>query len=223
MHELLWFIYADSLVVSWPSTTHQSKTTTEKRQWSVTPSSGKCVENQYFLVDVIFMDRCNYSTFSQAVLASLHSNHLNDAWAVVTDNASYCLKAYEEVLKGVMPNSVHVTCLCHVINLVSETWQHYKYFSEVASLVTWMRSVFFKKPDRKRRRVSVLIMKEFVQDKAPPEAVSSRWNSWLEAVKYHAEHVHLYREFVGRKVIIPGSHKHPQPAGNRGDGAVPHC
>lgn len=52
---------------------------------------------------------------------------------MVTDNAAYCLKAYWEVLKGVMPNSVHVTCLCHVINLVAETWQHYKYFCEVAS------------------------------------------------------------------------------------------
>eukprot|EP00063_Salmo_salar_P042563 XP_014017398.1 PREDICTED: uncharacterized protein LOC106580644 isoform X2 [Salmo salar] len=143
------------------------------------------------------MDKCNYSTFSQAILASLHSNdlNLNDAWAVVTDNASYCLKTYKEVLKEVMPNSFNVTCLCHVINLVGETWQNYKYFSEVASLVTWMRSVF-KKPARKRRWVSFHIMKEFVQAKDPREAVSSRWNSWYEAVKYHTEHVHLYREFL---------------------------
>ena len=63
------------------------------------------------------MDRYNYSTFSQAILAFLHSNKLNldDTWAVVTDNASYCLKAYK-VLKGVMPNRVDVTCLCHVIH-----------------------------------------------------------------------------------------------------------
>lgn len=143
------------------------------------------------------MDRCNYSTVSQAILASLHSNalDLNDAWAVVTDNAAYCLKAYREVLKGVMPNSVHVTCLCHIINLVGETWQHYKYFSDATTLVTWMRSVFFKKPARKRRWVSFLINKEAVQAKVPPEAVCTRWNSWFEAVKYHAEHVHLYRQF----------------------------
>ena len=124
------------------------------------------VENfLYFLLDVVFLDRCNFSTVSQAILASLYSNNLdlNDAWAVVTDNAAYCLKAYREVLKGVMPNSVHVTCLCHVINLVGETWQHYKYFSEAASLVTWMRSVFFKKPARKRRWVSFLVNREFAQ------------------------------------------------------------
>ncbi|KAK9976412.1 hypothetical protein ABG768_021617 [Culter alburnus] len=155
------------------------------------------VENKYFLVDVIFMYRCNYSTVSQAILASLHSNDLdlNDAWAVVTDNAAYCLKAYREVLKGVMLNSVHVTCLCHIINLVGETWQHYKYFSDATSLVTWMRSVFFKKPARKRKWVAFLVNKEAVQAKVPPEAVCTRWNSWFEAIKYHAEHVHLYRLF----------------------------
>lgn len=37
-----------------------------------------------------------------ATLASFHSNSLdlNDAWAVDTDYAAYCLKAYREVLKG---------------------------------------------------------------------------------------------------------------------------
>ncbi|KAI7804100.1 hypothetical protein IRJ41_023986 [Triplophysa rosa] len=27
-------------------------------------------------------------------------------------------------------------------------------------------------------------------------AVNTRWNSWFEAVKYHAEHVHIYKEFL---------------------------
>lgn len=111
-----------------------------------------------------------------ATLASFHSNSLdlNNAWAVDTDYAAYCLKAYREVLKGVMPNSVHVTCLCHIINLVGETWQHYKYFSDATLLVTWMRSAFFKKPARKRRWVVFLINKECVQAKVPPEAVCTR-------------------------------------------------
>jgi hypothetical protein len=56
-------------------------------------------------------------------------------------------------------------------------------------------------------------MKEFVLAKDPLGAASSRWNNWFESVKYHA--VHLYRVFGGGKVIIPGSHEHPQPAGNR--------
>lgn len=63
------------------------------------------VEGHYFLTDVIFIESCNYTTFSQAILGSLHRNNLDfhDVWAVVTNNASYCLKAYKEVLKGVMP------------------------------------------------------------------------------------------------------------------------
>eukprot|EP00064_Thunnus_orientalis_P015741 superscaffoldBa00002976_g15799 len=54
------------------------------------------------------MEKCNYSTFFQAILGSFHSNSvkLSNVWTVVTDNAAYCLKAYREVLKGVMPNSL---------------------------------------------------------------------------------------------------------------------
>lgn len=143
------------------------------------------------------MDSCNFSTLSQALLQSLHSSqiNLNDVLAVVTDNASYCLKAYKEVLKGVMPNSVHATCLCHVINLVGETWQHYSYFSDVTSLVMWIKSAFFKKPARKRRWLHFLSAKDAVHVKVPPEPGNTRWNSWFEAVRFHAEHVHLYKEF----------------------------
>lgn len=149
------------------------------------------------MTDVIFMDSCNYSTVSQAILQSLHNNQvdLNDILAVVTDNAAYCLKAFREVLRGVMPNSVHATCLCHIINLVGETWQHYKYFSEVTALVMWVKSAFFKKPARKRRWVHFLTIKEAVRPKVAPEPVSTRWNSWFESVQYHNEHVHLYKEF----------------------------
>ena len=36
------------------------------------------VENfLYFLLDVVFLDRCNFSTVSQAILASLYSNNLD--------------------------------------------------------------------------------------------------------------------------------------------------
>ena len=84
----------------------------------------------------------------------------------------------------------------HIINLVGETWQHYKYFSDATSLVTWMRSVFFEKPARKQRWVAFLINKECVQATVPLEAVCTRWNSWFEAVRYHAAHVHLYRQFL---------------------------
>lgn len=65
-------------------------------------------------------------------------------------------------------------------------------------------------------------MKEKSQAKVPPTAVSTRRNTWFEAVKYFAEQFHLNRVLEGRKFIIRGSHKHSQPAGNRGEGAGPH-
>lgn len=40
-----------------------------------------------------------------------------------------------------------------------------------------------------------MAIKEAVQPRVPPEPGNTRWNSWFEAVKYHADHVHLYNDF----------------------------
>ena len=53
-----------------------------------------------------------------------------------------------------------------------------------------------KKPGRKSRYLAYL--REFIATadvKLPPVPVSSRWNSWFEAVVYHATRVHLYEGF----------------------------
>lgn len=69
------------------------------------------------------------------------------------------------------------------------------YLSDVISLVMWVKSAFFKKPARKRRWLHFLSAKDAVHVKVPPEPGNTRWNSWFEAVQFHAEHVHLYKEF----------------------------
>ena len=35
-----------------------------------------------------------------------------------TDNAAYMIKAYREALHTLFPNSVHVTCVAHIMNLI---------------------------------------------------------------------------------------------------------
>lgn len=150
------------------------------------PSFITGVENQYFLVDVVFMNRCNYLTVSQAILASLHSNDLdlNDAWAVVTNNAAYCLKAYREVLQGQCP------CYLPLPHHKSGGWD-----LSALQIFIWCYLTCHMDEICVRRWVAFLVNKEAVQAKVPPEAVCTRWNSWFEAIKYHAEHVHLYRQF----------------------------
>ena len=68
---------------------------------------------------------------------------LNNVKAVCTDNAAY-YKAAFRILQPIMPNAVHVCCLAHVLNLVGDVFAHWTDFSEVATLVWSMKSVFFK-------------------------------------------------------------------------------
>lgn len=84
-------------------------------------------------------------------------------------------------------------------NVCSHTWSSVQWESTTsASLrlhqVTWLKSVSFKKPGTKRRWVDFVIIKQRVQARVPPEAGNTRWNSWFEAVKYHAEYLQLYKE-----------------------------
>ena len=40
--------------------------------------------------------------------------------AIVSDSAAYCKKAYREVLSAVFPQSTHILCLAHIVNLAAD-------------------------------------------------------------------------------------------------------
>ena len=119
-----------------------------------------------------------------------------DVTAVVTDSAAYCKKAFNEVLSAVLPNAVHVLCLAHIANLAGDVFQKWGDFGRTATLVSMVKSAFYKKPGRKSRYLQYLA--EYLPGdlvKLPPVPVSTRWNSWFEAVMYHAAHIHVYNGF----------------------------
>ena len=49
----------------------------------------------------------------------------NQITAAVSDSAAYYKKAYREVLLAVFPNSVHVLCLAHIVNLAADVLHHH--------------------------------------------------------------------------------------------------
>ncbi|XP_041480924.1 uncharacterized protein LOC121428390 [Lytechinus variegatus] len=156
------------------------------------------VRGKYYLIDVCTMEACNHATLSQAVVKALTNMDIkfDDVIAIVTDSAAYCKKAAREVLTPLLPNSRHVPCLAHIINLGAEAFQHYPEFGRVDTFTKMMKSAFFKKPARKTRYLKYL--KEYLppdQCKLAPAPVSTRWNSWYNAVKYHKEHLHVYEGF----------------------------
>ena len=86
----------------------------------------------------------------------------------------------------------------YIIYLISagEVFQHWKDFGHVATLVSLVTSALYKKPGRKARYLDFLgecVPKELVR--LPPLPSATRWNSWFEAIIYHASHIHIYEGF----------------------------
>ena len=75
----------------------------------------------------------------------------NQFTAFVSDSAAHCKKAYREVLSALFPNSIHVPCLAHIVNLAAEVFHCYADFKHTADLITVIKSSMFEKPGRKSR------------------------------------------------------------------------
>ena len=88
------------------------------------------IHGKPYLIGGGHMEACNHCSFSQAIIRSvtdidIEFSHIT---AVVSDSAAYCRKAYREVLSAVVPNSVHVLCLAHIVNLVAQVFRHHYEF-----------------------------------------------------------------------------------------------
>lgn len=107
-----------------------------------TKNKNGCLET--YLVDVVFLNECNHSTVSQAVVKTLQEFDVNydDVILFNTDNAQYMKKAYKSVLSTLFVNSQHVTCLTHIMNLVAEQFR--KSFTSVHQFMLLWSKIFFQ-------------------------------------------------------------------------------
>ena len=96
-----------------------------------------CVQGKPYLINVVKMDACNHSTFSQAIIQSVSEAQIaiENVAAIASDSAAYCKKTYREVLLAVYPKSVHILCLAHIVNLSAEIICHHGDFSHTANLI----------------------------------------------------------------------------------------
>ncbi|RXN06484.1 CGG triplet repeat-binding 1 [Labeo rohita] len=145
--------------------------------------------------DLIFLDRVNFSTVSQAVISCLNTNNINfnDVWAFVTDSASYMKKAYNTILHGLFPNASHVTCLAHLLQLVLEVFpDKFEELNRMCALVKW---VFCQSPKR-RLELRAFMMQQGLSPLMPVFAVQTRWGSWIKAVQYLEENIDIFQGFI---------------------------
>uniref|UniRef100_H3A679 DUF659 domain-containing protein n=1 Tax=Latimeria chalumnae TaxID=7897 RepID=H3A679_LATCH len=137
-----------------------------------------------FLVDPVFLDAVNHSTVSQAVVKAVNEYQIDyeNILVIDTDNASYMKKAFDSVFSTLFPNSVHITCLAHIVNLIGESFR--KPFQQVDTFVRCFKNMFCNSGSRNQK-----LEEESPDAKAsmPPSPVGMRWNSWFHAIQYHSK------------------------------------
>ncbi|GFO20663.1 CGG triplet repeat-binding protein 1 [Plakobranchus ocellatus] len=152
-----------------------------------------------FLLDSVFLEATNHSTVAQAVVSCVadYGIAFDMVIAVNTDNASYMRKAYTAVFKGLFPNSVHITCLAHIMNLLGEAFK--QPFKQVNQFIKNMNAIFWNAGARKYRFLHHLkSVKPSQKATMPPNPIGTRWICWYDSVKYHLDHMEecKYSNFI---------------------------
>uniref|UniRef100_H3AFC8 HAT C-terminal dimerisation domain-containing protein n=1 Tax=Latimeria chalumnae TaxID=7897 RepID=H3AFC8_LATCH len=154
-------------------------------------------EMKTILTDTMYLQTVNYTTISQAIVKCLNNFGVdfNNIIAFISDNATYVSKAYNQVLQGLLSNSVHLTCNAHIVALVSDIWR--TNFPEVDKLIATVKKVFKYCPSRKLHfkehlQSTVQVVGSNLRVKLPPEPVKTRWGSWYAATEYHAQYITSY-------------------------------
>ena len=110
---------------------------------------------------------------------------------IITDSAAYCKKTFRCFNRRI--STCYTVCLAHMLNLAGEVFQRWPDFGRLATFVSMIKSAFNKKASRKARFLTYL--GEYFpanQVSLPPVPCSTRWNTWFEAVIYHAARMHVH-------------------------------
>lgn len=156
-----------------------------------------------YLADTVFLEQCNHSTVSAAVVKCLQEYGIENEDVIVfdTDNAAYMKKAFKTALQALYPNSLHITCMAHIMNLIGNAFR--KPFEQLNSFMLSFSQMFFRAGSRKRRYLSFMTNKlPGKRVTMPPNPCATRWNSWFMAVKYHREYFRLYKEFIEAEMEV---------------------
>ncbi|KAI2655834.1 Formamidase [Labeo rohita] len=160
-----------------------------------------------YLADTVFLEQCNHSTVSVSVVKCLQEYDIANEDVIVfdTDNAAYMKKAYTAALQSLFPNSLHVTCMAHIMNLIGDAFR--RPFDQLNAFMLSFSQMFYHAGSRKRRYLQFMSGKHSTRQKATmaPNPCATRWNSWFSAVQYHSEHFKLYKEFIEMEIKVSGS------------------
>ena len=132
-------------------------------------------KNQTKLIKVDFIEKVNHTTISQLVVSTLNFYNIpfNNIIFLISDNAAYMKKAYNDILSPLIPQLLHNSCFAHIYNLVGETWQEFNAFGVVDFIVKRIKKSFVYSSARKRRWKEFLAINYIDEDTFPFDFESS--------------------------------------------------
>ncbi len=134
--------------------------------------------------DLVFHEKVNFTTVSQAVIATLNTTKIN---------FKYMNKDFNTVPQGPFPNAKHITCLAHLLTLVLEVFPDtFKGINQVCSMV---KKVFCKAPQHHRELLAYM-QALCLAPIMPVFAVLTRWASWIDAVPHLKEKLDILHNFI---------------------------
>lgn len=96
---------------------------------------------------------------------------------LLSDGASYMIKA-ASALRTLYSRMLHVTCVAHGLNRVCECVR--EHYTEIDSLVAYVKSIFARANDRRREFQVAYPKLPF-----PPDLIITRWCTWIQAAMYY--------------------------------------
>lgn len=148
------------------------------------------------LVKTVYIEKVNHASVSQALIQCCADFQIDftKVLLLVSDSASYMVKAWNDILSALFINCHHIHCYAHVIALAGNALR--LCLRNVDRCVSQLKSCLVKAPARRNRFLRHLHSCGVNSPIVPPEPVITRWNTWFNAVIYHAPLLQHYPEFI---------------------------
>jgi len=157
--------------------------------------AGKCSaekRERAFLISSIHINKTNSETIILEILSALNKIYDNDASKykniklLVSDGAPYAIKT-GTLLKGLVPECKHITCLCHALHNLCETIRDK--FSILNDFVVVFKKLLIK------NKTNQYIFSSETGLPIPKFPIVTRWGTWLEFVSFTFDNFEMIKKF----------------------------
>ncbi|KAF7685559.1 hypothetical protein CDIK_3692 [Cucumispora dikerogammari] len=138
----------------------------------------------------------NYESISQIIVdVTIEFDIKREKLLVMISDAASYMKKSMVVLDHLFPNIRHLTCIEYLFHNCAMKIK--SFYRDVDHLISSIKSLTFKNNTRKQMFISVLTL---------PDAVVTRWGTWLEAAFYYAKHFveikHIVNKITGPGILL---------------------